>query len=86
MAFRFPLPLTTAPRVTPSSIPPNRGDSIPLNNDAAAFHPDDLVRDYTQNFHGIFPPLQRPLSLRAESQPARGLYLFEQVIVNPISS
>lgn len=34
---------------------------------------------FNQDFHDIFPPLHRPLSLREESQPARGLWLFEQV-------
>lgn len=36
---------------------------------------------FNQDFHGKFPPLHRPLSLRDESQPARGLWLFEQVSV-----
>lgn len=58
-----------------------QGPSIIPNNGASVFPPESGMGHFNQDFPGIFPPVHRPLSLRHESQPARGLYVYEQVIV-----
>ena len=67
----------------PLSIPPqpNHGACLLPSADSSLFPPEDCMGQFNQDFHGNFPPLHRPLSLRDESQPARGLWLFEQVSV-----
>lgn len=39
----------------------------------------DAEEGSSQEFQCPFPPLRRPLTLRTESSPERGLWLFEQV-------
>lgn len=64
---RHPRKLTTTPQSV-IAFPTPESDILDAAEDCSS-----------QEFQGPFPPLRRPLRLRPESSPARGLYLFEQV-------
>lgn len=56
----------------------------PVARDSVAFPAPDggmlgAEEGFSQEFQCPFPPLRRPLTLRTESSPERGLWLFEQV-------
>lgn len=74
LSAAFHVPLSLPPRTEPS-----HGACLVPGADSSCFPPEDCMGQFNQDFHGKFRTLHRPLSLRDESQPARGLWLFEQV-------